>query len=44
MSSNNQKEKEEEKKIIQPGVGMGKHFMMDSSSSKLEHSRRELWK
>ena len=44
MSSNNQKEKEEEKKIIQPGVGMGKHFMMDSGNSKLEHSRRELWK
>jgi len=44
MSNNNQKEKEEEKKIIQPGVGMGRHFMMDSGTSKLEHSRRELWK
>ena len=44
MSSNNQKKKEEEKKIIQPSAGMGRHFMMDSSTSKLEHPRRELWK
>jgi len=45
MSNNNQKEKEEEKEIIQPGVGgMHKGFMMDSGSSKLEHPRRELWK
>ncbi|MHA1497759.1 MAG: ABC transporter ATP-binding protein [Promethearchaeota archaeon] len=44
MSSNNHKEKEEEKEIIQPRVGMHRHFMMDSEKSKLEHPRRELWK
>ncbi len=45
MSNNNQKEKEEEKEIIQPRVGgMHRGFMMDSGSSKLEHPRRELWK
>ncbi|GAG62729.1 unnamed protein product, partial [marine sediment metagenome] len=44
MSSKNEKEKEEQKKIIQPGVGMGKHLMMGSDTSKLEHPRRELWK
>ena len=44
MSSHNQKEKEEEKEIIQPGVGMRHGFMMDSGKSKLEHPRRELWK
>ena len=45
MSSHNQKEKEEEKEIIQPRVG-GMHggFMMDSEKRKLEHSRRELWR
>jgi len=44
MSSNIKKEKEEEKEIIQPGVGMRHGFMMDSGKSKLEHPRRELWK
>ncbi|MHA1542436.1 MAG: ABC transporter transmembrane domain-containing protein, partial [Candidatus Hodarchaeales archaeon] len=45
MSNNNQKEKEEEKEIIQPRVGgMHRGFMMDSGSTKLEHPRRELWK
>ncbi|MBY9018444.1 MAG: ABC transporter ATP-binding protein [Candidatus Lokiarchaeota archaeon] len=44
MSSHNQKEKEEEKEIIQPRVGMHRHFMMDGEKSKLEHPRSELWK
>jgi len=45
MSNNNQKkQEEEEKEIIQPRVGMHRGFMMDSGSSKLEHSSRELWK
>lgn len=44
MSSNDKKEKEEEKEIIQPGVGMRHGFMMDSGKSKLEHSRSDLWK
>ncbi|MCJ7649049.1 MAG: ABC transporter transmembrane domain-containing protein [Candidatus Lokiarchaeota archaeon] len=44
MSSNDKKEKEEEKEIIQPGVGMRHGFMMDSGKSKLEHPRSELWK
>jgi len=45
MSNNKQKEKEEEKEIIQPRVGgMHKGFMIDARSSKLEHPRRELWK
>jgi len=43
--SNNHKDKEkEEKEIIQPSVGMYRMFTMDSGKSKLEHSRRELWK
>ena len=44
MNSNNQKEREEEKEIIQPSAGMHRHFMMESGKSKLEHPRRELWK
>ncbi len=45
MSRNNHKENEDEKEIIQPRLsGMHKGFMMDSSTSKLEHPRRELWK
>ncbi|MBY8979334.1 MAG: ATP-binding cassette domain-containing protein, partial [Candidatus Lokiarchaeota archaeon] len=45
MMSNNHKDKDnEEKEIIQPSVGMHHRFTMDSGKSKLEHSRRELWK
>ncbi|MHA1670848.1 MAG: peptidase domain-containing ABC transporter [Promethearchaeota archaeon] len=44
MSSHNQKEKEEEKEIIQPRVGMHRGFMMESENKKLEHTRHELWK
>jgi len=44
MSNNNKNEKEEEKEIIQPGVGMRHGFMMDHGKSKLVHPRRELWK
>ena len=43
--SNNYKDKEEEKEIIQPRFGMHRGPpMMGSGKSKLEHPRRELWK
>ena len=44
MSNNHKNEEKEEKEIIQPSVGMHHRFTMDLGKSKLEHSRRELWK
>ncbi|NVM44191.1 MAG: ABC transporter ATP-binding protein [Candidatus Lokiarchaeota archaeon] len=42
--SKNETNEEEEKEIIQPGMGMKRHMMMGGDNSKLEHPRRELWK
>jgi ABC-type multidrug transport system fused ATPase/permease subunit len=42
MSQNN-KNDEEEKEIIQPNIRSRPHFMMGEGKSKLEHPRRVLW-